>query len=186
MVTVTLTASGGFSGAVALTATAVDGGGTAVPGWTVTLDKPSVTLTANGTATAVATVKIPSDASAMQGTIKVGATSSLGAMSKESTVNVAKTMTVNVVNNAGTCAYPAAMVGTVKVASGTKVRWVNAGTAGNITVHISGGIGGLNHEQGATAPGAAYEQTVTGTSGTTDWYCHNLNDPKNMNLQATP
>lgn len=187
MVTVTLQASGGFSGEVTLVASAVDGGGAPVPGWAVTLDKPSVTLVANGSATAVATVKIPSDAASMAGTIKVDATSSLGAMSKTSTVNVTKQLTVNVVNNTGTCAYPPNMAGTVKVASGTKIRFVNNGTANNITFHITEGkIAGLAHEQGATAPGSAYEQTVIGTTGTTNWYCHNQSDPGGLNLQATP
>jgi plastocyanin len=184
MVTVTLTGAGGFSGSVALVASAVDDAGAAITGWTVSLDKSSVDVAANGTATAVATVKIPSDSKVMAGKVKVDATSSLGTTSLTSAVTVAPTLTVNVVRNGQACTYPTDMVGTVSVPSGTTIRWVNDATStGNITVHITENkIGGLAHEQGATAPGGVYMQTVTGATGTTDWYCHNLNDPKNMNL----
>ena len=186
MVTVTLHASGGFSGSVGVTATAVDAGSVAIPGWTVTLDKSTVDIAADGSANVVATVKIPSDSAVATGTLKVDTTSSLGPVSHTAAVNVTKQLTVNLTLNGANCVYPAAMVGTVKVANGTKIRWVNGDAAANLTVHISAGIGGLNHEQGATPPAGVYEQTVSATSGTTDWYCHNRNDPKNMNLQATP
>jgi hypothetical protein len=186
MVTVTLRASGGFSGPVGITATAVDASSAAIPGWTVTLDKTTVNVAADGTATVVATVQIPSDSAAATGTLKVDTTSSLGPASQTAPVNVAKQLTVNLTLNGTNCVYPTAMVGTIKVANGTKIRWVNGDAAANLTVHISAGIGGLNHEQGATPPAGVYEQTVSATSGTTDWYCHNRNDPKNMNLQAVP
>jgi hypothetical protein len=187
MVTVSLQASGGFSGAVNLAATAVDGAGTAIPGWTVALDKSTVDVAANGAATVVASVKVPSDSVATTGTVKIDATSSLGTTSMTSSVSVAKQLTVNLTLNNGNCVYPAAMVGTVKVSNGTKIRWVNGAAADNITIHITAPqVAGLNHEQGATAPGGAYEQTVAGSTGKTDWYCHNLNNPNNMFLQAVP
>src|SRR5512144_3057679 len=56
---VIVTGSGGFGGGVALTATVVDAGGVVLPGWTVDLSAPSVTLAADGTATAMATVRVP-------------------------------------------------------------------------------------------------------------------------------
>lgn len=188
MVTLTLQGAGGFSGTVNLTASAVDDTGAAITGWTVALDKASVDVAANGTASVVATLTVPSDSTATAGKIKVDAASSLGTSSITSAVTVAPQMTVNLVRTANTCAYPAGMVGTIKVKTGTTIRWVNDATSsGNITVHITENkIAGLAHEQGATAPGATYMQTVTGTSGTTDWYCHNLNDPKNMNLTVVP
>src|SRR6187397_1898618 len=58
MVTVTAQASGGFSGPVTLTAAVVDAGGTAMPGWTISLNNATVDVPLDGTATAVATVKI--------------------------------------------------------------------------------------------------------------------------------
>jgi len=187
MVTVTLAASGGFSGAVTLAASAVDGAGAVLPGWTVTLDRSTVDVAANGTATAVATVKVPSDAVAAQGMVKIDATSSLGATTKMSTVNVAKQLTVNLTLNGTNCVYPAGMVGTVRVAQGTKIRWVNGDTTANITIHVTEPrITGLAHQQGATPPGGAYEETVGAGTGTTDWYCHNRNNPNNMLIQAIP
>jgi len=186
MVTVSLRASGGFSGSVGLVASAVDGAGVAIPGWTVTLDKATVDVAADGTATAVATVKIPSDSAEAAGTVKIDTTSTLGPKSLTSAVTVAKQLSVNLTLNGTNCVYPAQMVGTVKVPNGTKLRWVNGDATSAITIHLGGGIAGLSHEQGTTAPGAAYEQTVNAATGTTDWYCHNRNDPKNMLLQAVP
>jgi plastocyanin len=189
MVTVSLQGSGGLTGSVALTASVVDGSGVALPRWTVALDKPSVDLAADGTATVVASVKVPSDSAALQGTVKVEATSAAGSISSgaSAAVNVTKQLTVNLTVDAnGDCVYPAAMVGTVKVANGTKIRWVN-GSTGNLTVHITDPkIDGLTHQQGATPPAGVYERTVAGATGTTDWYCHDLNNPKNMLLQAVP
>ncbi|HET7501992.1 MAG TPA: hypothetical protein VFK02_13340 [Kofleriaceae bacterium] len=189
MVTVSLHASGGLTGPVALTASAVDGAGAALPAWTVTLDASTVELAADGTATAVATLKVPSDSAAMQGTVKVEATSAAATLttSTSSMVTVAKQLTVPLtLDAAGDCVYPKEMVGTVKVQNGTLIRWVN-NAASPVTIHITTPkIDGLTHQQGATAAGGKYEQTVAGTSGTTDWYCHNLNDPKNMLLQAVP
>ncbi|HEU4729428.1 MAG TPA: hypothetical protein VFT22_16115, partial [Kofleriaceae bacterium] len=192
MVTVSLHASGGLTGSVALTASAVDGAGAPLAAWTVTLDKATVDLAADGTATAVATLKVPSDSAAVQGTVKVEATGGAGAVtsSASSAVSVAKVLTVPITLDAnGKCVYPQSMVGTVKVKNGTLIRWLNNSQA-SITIHISeqdpDKIGGLSHEQGATAAGKTYEQTVAATSGSTDWYCHNLNDPKNMRLEAVP
>jgi hypothetical protein len=176
IVTVSLQGSGGLTGSVALTASVVDGNGAALPRWTVALDKPSVDLAADGTATVVATVKV--EATSAAGTINSGASSA---------VNVTRQLTVNLTVDAnGDCVYPAAMVGTVKVANGTKIRWVNGSTA-NLTIHITDPeIDGLTHQQGATPPAGVYERTVAGTTGTTDWYCHDLNNPKNLLLQAVP
>lgn len=190
MVTVTLKSSGGFTGDATLTASVVDAAGTAVPGWTVALDKATVTVAANGTATAVATVKVPSDAAALTGTVKVDVTSSLGSVSAKSDVTAAQVLTIPLTLDAGKCVYPARTLGTVKVRNGTKISWLNKDAAESITIHINGGITGLTHQQGVTMPGKTYDQTVASTTGTSpDWYCHNRNDPGAANgssLQATP
>jgi len=184
MVTVTLKSTGGFTGDATLAASVVDAAGAVVPGWTVALDKATVTLAANGTATAVATVKIPSNATALAGTVKVDVTSSLGATSTKSDLTAAQTLTIPVTLDAGKCVYAQRTQGTIPVKANTKIVWLNQDTASNITVHITTGpgtgIAGLNHEGGVTLPGKTYEQTVTGAgaSGTTDWYCHNLNNDK--------
>jgi hypothetical protein len=186
IVTVTLTASGGFAGDVALAANVVDGSNVAVPGWTVVLDKASVTLAPDGTANVVATLTIPSENTGLAGTIKIDGTASVGTKHVETTVTVMNQITFSITSTGTDCVYPADAVGTVNVSNGTKLSFYNASVANNIVIHIGGGINGLNHEQGMTGPGMAYEQTVADTVGTTDWYCHNFTDPKDMYLHAVP
>jgi hypothetical protein len=75
----------------------------------------------------------------------------------------------------------------VRVLSGTKLRFENKDAAQNVVFHITGGLTGLAHQADpGTPPGGVYEQTLTATSGQTDWYCHNRNNPGNMLLQAQP
>src|SRR4051812_39540176 len=123
LVTVSLHGSGGFAGPVTLTASAVDGAGGALPNWGVTLDKSTVDIAADGTSTVVAMLKVPSDTAAVQGMVKIAATSSLGATMTSSSVTVAKQLTVVLTLDNNNCVYPPEMVGTVKVAAGTKIRW---------------------------------------------------------------
>src|ERR1043166_952724 len=125
MVTATVKASGGFAGSVSLVASVVDGAGAALPGWAATLDKSTVDVAKDGTATVVATVKVPSDSAAALGKVQIDATSSLGTSSSASMFNVAKQITVNLTLNGANCVYPTDMAGTLKVANGTKLRWVN-------------------------------------------------------------
>jgi hypothetical protein len=178
MLTVTLQGSGGFAGPVTLAASVVDGGGAALPGWAVTLDKTTVDVAADGTAQAVATVKIPSQA-ALGGTVKIDATSSLGAKSVVSQVTVANqlSLTMSVV---GTTCGPSAAT-SLTIAQGTKVRWVNGDAAQRITIHIEPpkgeGIPGFDHEPDpGMAPGGTYVQiagaNAGGSTGQITWYCH--------------
>lgn len=172
MITVTLGASGGFSGAVNLTGTAVDANNQPLPGWTVAFNTPTVNLSANGNTNAVATLTIPSEARGLAGTVKITATSSLGAVEKTSAVTVANQLTIQMTLNNGLCVYPAA--GTINVLAGTKVRWLNK-AATNVTIHIgNGGANGFNHQADpGTAPNGVYEQTATGApGGNITWYCH--------------
>jgi cysteine-rich repeat protein len=187
MVTVSLQSGNGFAGQVTLAPSVVDANGNALAGWTVTLDKTTVDVAANGTASAVATIKIPSDTRAASGTIKIDATSSLGVEHIQSVATVAKQISFPVTLNGTQCVYPTYAVGTVRVLSGTTLRFENKDAAQNMIFHIGTGVGGLSHQpDSGTAPGAAYTQTVTGTSGQVDWYCHNRNNPGNMLLQAQP
>lgn len=171
MITVTLTGAGGFAGAVTLTATVVDGAGVAVPGWTVNLSQPTVTVAANGTAVAVATLQIPSRNSGLTGTVKIDAVSSLGTQSQTSAVTALNQVSVTVTENAGQCVYPSATP--LQVVAGTKVRFVNKFATDNITIHVDGNANGVNHESDpGHAANTAYEATVSGTTGTITWYCH--------------
>jgi hypothetical protein len=193
-ITVTVTGSGGFSGAVALSGTVVDANDTAIPGWTVEFSAPSVTLAANGTQTSVATLKIPGTNTGLGGTLKITGASSATTGSNVASATVTAmnqvTFSVKVDNGTGKCAYTAES-GTatkpVKISQGTKVRFFNTGTT-NLVIH-SGGV--ISHQGQApnglddkvTEPNTAYEQMPTGTGAAT-WYCHDpatdigANDPR--------
>lgn len=171
MITVTLTGSGGFAGAVTLTATVVDGAGAAVPGWTVGLNQATVNVATNGSAVAVATLQVPTLNSGLAGTVKIDAVSSLGTQTLTSAVTALNQVSVTVTENAGQCVYPSATP--MQVVAGTKVRFVNKFTTDNITIHVDGNANGVNHESDpGHAVNTAYEATVSGTTGTITWYCH--------------
>lgn len=174
MLTATLVGSGGFGGAVNLTATVVDAANVPLPGWTVTLDNATVNVPADGSVNAVATLTVPSENKGLTGTVKIEATSDIGPKSVSSTITALNQVTFGVtLNGGGTCVYPTA--GTVRVTTGTKVRFLNK-AADNITIHIGGDTGnartGLNHQPDpGSATDTAYEQTMTGI-GMVSWYCH--------------
>jgi len=185
MVTLTLQASGGFSGQVSLTPSALDGQGNVLAGWTVNLDRNSVDVPVDGSATVVATVKIPSDTAAASGTIRIDGTSSLGSVRAQAVATVTKRVTFPVTLNGTACVYPAAAVGTLRLRSGTTVRFENKDTTQNVVFHISAGIAGLTHQPDpGTPPGMFYEKTVGATTtADPDWYCHDRNNPGNMKFQ---
>lgn len=171
MVTITLNASDGFAGQVTLTPNTV-------PGWTIALDRGVVDVPMNGTATAIATITIPS-AAPLTGTFRVMASSSagVGTFMAESAITAANQITMNVaLNGNNLCDYPAE--GTNDVAVGTKIRWFNTQPAGgqNVTIHITspGGTGVSHQPDPGSAPQTAYEQTIAagGVGNQFSWYCH--------------
>jgi len=190
-INVTLTSSGGFSGMVDLTGTAVDSTSAALTGWTVTFDNASVSVPANGTATAVATLTVPSTNSGLTGTVNIQAASSLGMVSATSAITVANqlTFTLTYDQNVG-CVYPVPDGTVTMVSVGTKVRWLSmAATATEvIAIHSGGSAEGICHEAqpcngdpatpNTLAPNDVYEQTAKTAGGPFSWYCHTPgNDP---------
>lgn len=176
MITVTLTGEMGFGGeAVNLTGSVVDAGGAALAGWTVTFNNASVTVPVDGTATAVATVHVPSVNSGLAGTVKINAASSLGMQTTESAVTALNQVSFDIRNNGAQCANDFNLT-PVSVKVGTKVRFVNKfATAGSlVTVHVQdGGALGVPHEPDpGHAVDTAYERTITAAGGTFTWYCH--------------
>jgi cysteine-rich repeat protein len=172
MLTVSLTASGGFTGPATLAASVADGTGTAIPGWTVAFDKTSVDVT-SGTGQAIATVTVPSTNKGLVGTVKIDVTGT-GVPAKQvtSTVTAVNQITIPITVSGGQCVYPAA--GTIQVTLGTKIRWLNKSTQ-NITIHVNGGDNnGVPHQPDpGSAPNTAYEPTLSGTAvGAISWYCH--------------
>jgi cysteine-rich repeat protein len=176
MVTVTLSSAGGFTGDATLTAKAVDGTGATITGWNAVLDKSTITLTDGGTATAVATLTIPSDSRVLTGNLVVDVTSGAGNSQTMTAVTAAKQITLGVQVAGGDCMYPA----DVTIVSGTAVRFFNP-NAVNFVIHSSGGNGVPHQGPGAnespddpvTEPNTAYTRTTTGT-GAVQWYCHDL------------
>jgi hypothetical protein len=60
------------------------------------------------------------------------------------------------------------------VTVGTKLRWLNKATQ-SITIHVNGNDNNVAHQPDpGSAPNAAYEQTIGGTTAgrTFTWYCH--------------
>ena len=183
--TVTLTSSGGFTGSATITASVVDAAGTAISDWTVTLDNPTVTVPANGVATAKATVMIPTLMGAnLTGTLKLDVTAGeLSTQSVSSAITAANVVTLVITENAaGQCVYPAVQATQVK--SGTEVHWLNmSNDITNMIIH-SDGAANIAHENQAAGAGTPinqfYAQTPSATTQTSDhWYCHSLNDPGN-------
>ncbi|HEX2687048.1 MAG TPA: hypothetical protein VHN14_10540 [Kofleriaceae bacterium] len=165
-------------------ATVVDAGGAALPGWKVDLSTPSVTLAADGTATAVATVTVPPLSAGLMGMVKVTGTSSatLGTQTATSTVTALNQLTFAVKVDAATgkCVYPADAgnaANPVTIAVGTKVRFSNTGAA-NLEIHSSNNPV-ISHQgqdpngktDPVTEPNTAYEQTPE-IKGNVTWYCH--------------
>lgn len=183
MVTVTLTSSGGFSGAVNLTATVVDGTGAPLAGWMVALNSATVNLTENGTGSAVATLAIPPNAAELTGKIKIDVVSSLGSTTQMSEVTALKQVTLNITENAqGQCVYPTTpSMMNLQVKAGTKIRFINKFTTDNVAIHSNGGAFGHENNDGH-APNTAYEVTVN--TGTANWYCHSPGPTVN-NLSVT-
>jgi hypothetical protein len=181
--TVTLTASGGFSGTASVTASVVDGAGTVIPDWTVTLDNASLTVPLNGTASAKATVVIPTLMGAnLTGNLKIDVTAGeLSTQSVASAITAANVVTLVITENAaGQCVYPTVIATQVK--SGTAVHWLNmSNDITNMIIH-SDGAAGIAHENQAAGAGTPinqfYAQTPSAATQTSDhWYCHGLNDP---------
>jgi plastocyanin len=190
MVTVTLTAAGGFAGQVTLAGRAVDSVGATLPGWNVSLDKSTVDIAADGSATAVVTLKVPSQTGALAGTLKIDATSSLGAVAAISAVSVTQQISLTMTAPGATCA--ASDYKALTISQGTKIRWVNGQVGKRITIHVdppdNEGINGFDHQDdpGMAANGGTYEQTAAGT-GQITWYCHAPgNDANRYTITAVP
>lgn len=184
MLTLTFTASGGFSGPVTLSGSAVNASNAPITGWAITFDQASVNVPLDGTATAVATVKIPSENKGLAGTIKIDAASSLGTQSATSAVTVLNQVSIPMTLTGGSCNPPP--TATFNVTIGSKVRWVNK-SADGIRIHINEPNGlGFTHQDNESPPNGVYEQTVTGSAGTAAWYCHDRNNDQGYRIAAQP
>jgi hypothetical protein len=185
---VTVTGTNNFSGSIALTAAITDSTGTAITEWPVALDNSTLTLTANGTATAKATITIPSvaipssDTTKMTGTLTVTATpsdTSVTAQNTTASIVAANTLEIDMSATTSTCNFPAEVTnGPISVAVGTTVNWKNTGTANEFTIHVDDmtstkatNDSGIAHQGEGGSPDAN-DPIVTGF----------INDPKYANV----
>jgi hypothetical protein len=190
-IVVTLTGSGGFGGTATLSGTVRNASGNTPSGWSITFNTATVTVPTNGTATAVATVTIPSQNTGLAATAQITVASSAptGTFTRSASLIVQNQITfpIGIVN--GLCSYPAPSPGTVNASIGTKLRWLNKPTnTSNIVIHVSSNSYGVFHQSTSpgSAPGAVYEQTLTGTPGLSfSWYCHSPGPTANNFIQPT-
>jgi cysteine-rich repeat protein len=170
-IVVTATSEMGFAGTITLAATAKDSTNAVISDWTTALDQTSLTLDANGTATANLTLSALGDAAMLGGTVTVTATGAPTAATTDIGVTFNGVVDLTIGDNNGTCAYPTVQVWKVK--TGRQLAVYNGSTTKKFVIHTGGAIQGFPHEGDAgTAPGAAYINTLTGGQGD-QIYCHN-------------
>jgi hypothetical protein len=166
--TYTITGSGGFAGDVALSASIADSNGAAVTGYTLTPSAPSVTLTQDGTATVSLDVKIPTDASVLDPTVKLSLASSASPVDVTSAFTVAKQITIVFDSGTGAAAPHTGLPtpnSRLNILAGTQIIFHN----GDTIAHRIHGDGGIQHEADDLQPGGDYKVTVNSSA---DWYCH--------------
>lgn len=157
-VTVALASENGFAGDVTLDARLVDAADIALPG--VSLEGPTtVSLAANGTATAEYKLTIPTNASGsdLTGNLKIDLTSSAGNASLSTAVTIAAVYTIDYPAGTGMVAtdHPNAGLQNIVVKRGAILRFKNDD---NIT-HIIHGDGVFPHEDTGNGgkPGRTYD-----------------------------
>lgn len=177
-VALTLTSMMGYTGPVTVTAAALDSTNAPMSDWMLTVDTPSVSLTADGTATAHVSIKAGGDVAMLTGKVKITAT--FGAMSSDASVDVTfnPVFSVHYTATGQTCKLPTdgTTAAPYKVKVGRQIAVYNNG--GGLPFIIHGpNSNGFNHEaQGGpgTPDGQAYmSNAITGVAGDTfQFYCH--------------
>lgn len=166
--TYTLTSQNDYAGTVTVTPSVTDAGGTAVPGWTLTADQPSVALNANGTATVILTAKIPTDGMELAPRVKLGVSDGTTSSDVTSAFTIENRVIIDLAA-VGMAAphvdWPASNV-VLKIRSGTAVTFHNSDTVAH-EIHSGGGV---PHESGALNPGQDY--TTMNVTDDASWYCH--------------
>jgi cysteine-rich repeat protein len=197
-INLTLTSMGGFAGDVALAASAVDGTGATVEGWSATLSAPTVTLTADGTGTAKVTLRVMGDTPTATASLKISATSTVDPVEAAVAVTANPVVKVTYTTTANNCAYPTefGLNNPIRVKVGRQLSIVNGsdpagtgcgGSPCRMTIHMDPGITGISHQQGLMAPGAAYTQTVGSASETgITFYCHDAGALADQALDTSP
>jgi len=180
IVTLNLTSVASFTGNVTVASSLVDGAGAALTTGGLTVTGPaSVTLAANGTAAAMFTVNIPTNATATQllANLKLDVSSNLGDKSFTSAFTIAPNVTIDYAAGLGANVPMHPLTGKAfTVKRGAKLVLHNADT----TAHRSHGPGNLHEPAGGGLAGGTYVMDTTNFPVTTqaqDVGCHTHNDP---------
>jgi hypothetical protein len=155
VVTLSFASVNSFAGSVTVTSSLVDGTGAALTTGGLTVTGPtSVALAANGTVSAMYTVKIPTDATATQMTadLKLDVASPAGTKSYTSALTIAPVYSITYAAGlaANTAMHPLTKL-KVSVKKGAKISLHNADTV----THITHGDGGFPHESTGPTGGLA-------------------------------
>ncbi|MEO8842285.1 MAG: hypothetical protein ABI704_11985 [Kofleriaceae bacterium] len=167
--TYSLASMNGYAGTVTATPSVTDAGGTAVAGWTLTADQPSVALVADGTAQIVLTVAIPTNDAELAPIVKLGLSDGTTDATVASTFTVMNQVTVmlDVAGSANSLhtTWPAKNA-PLHIKSGATVIFHN----GDVVPHEIHSGGGIPHESGPLAAGADYK--IANVTSDASWYCH--------------
>jgi hypothetical protein len=177
IVTLTLTSGGSFAGDVTVTPSLVDSAGTALADGITVTGQATVALTANNTATAMYSVKIPTNATGadLTATIKLDVSSSAGTKQLTAALNVAAVYNVTYAAGlAGNVATHPMRAQTFSVKKGAKISLHNADAA----VHITHADGPFPHETTSATGGLSGNtytidtSKLTGTTGNIGCHSH--------------
>ncbi|HEX3766694.1 MAG TPA: hypothetical protein VHW23_48720 [Kofleriaceae bacterium] len=178
VVTLTFSSVNSFAGNVTVAPSLTDGTGAALTAGGLTVAGPtSVALTANGTASEMYTVTIPTDATAtqMSANLKLDVASSAGTKSYTSAFTIAPVYTITYAAGlaANTAMHPMTKE-KISLKKGAKISLHNADT----TVHVTHGDGGFKHEDIPTGgqPNGTYvidtSALAVNTSGSVGCHSH--------------
>jgi hypothetical protein len=167
VVTLNLSSTGSFTGDVTVAPALVDGAGAALTAGGLTVTGPaSITLAANGTTTAMYTVKIPTNATATQmlANLKLDVSSSLGSKSFTSAFTIAPNLTLDYGQGLGANVPMHPLTGKAfTVKRGAKLVFHNSDTA----AHRTHGPGNLHEPAGGGQAGGTYVMDTTTFPDTT-------------------
>ena len=175
VITVTLTSVNGFTGNVILSATGLP------DSWSAQFDTSAFTMTADGTATAILTLTIPS--TGMDGAMTIGVTgmtASDAIVAPTPTVVTAAnqvTASVDIDTATGSCIIPVhGVAAPLIIRNGTSFRMRNGSASSNMIFQSVGGAG-FPHEPDLagdpeTTPGTTYDVVPTDPTFAYAWYCH--------------
>jgi hypothetical protein len=167
--TYSLASMNGYAGTVTATPSVANAGGTAVAGWTLTPDQPSVALVADGTAQIVLTVAIPTNDAELAPIVKLGLSDGTTNATVSSNFTVMNQVTV-MLDVAGSASglhttWPAKNA-PLHIKSGATVIFHNS----DVVAHEIHSGGGIPHESGSLAAGAEYK--IANVTDDASWYCH--------------